>query len=185
VIVAFSTSSRIASVALFDTDGRLICSGEKESNNRASEACLRLVDELEIEVQKATLFLGDIGPGSFTGTRVGVVLAKTFAWTFGAQCGGASAFDLISVERAVVFPSKKGEWFVREPGEPAIRISDLPQNDWIGFGPGIEEEVFPHAKRFGNLLSGIDLCDPLTFVPQYLIEPSISTPKRPLSEVSK
>ncbi len=171
------------SVAVFGADGELLFSGERESRQEASNACLALLEESGLEVLKGTLFLADLGPGSFTGTRVGVTLAKTLAWSAGAKCGGASAFDLISLEETVVFPSKRGEWFVREMGREVIRSVELPSAQHVGFGPGIENPTYPHAKRFVSLLNLVARIAPETLVPLYLIDPSISQPKQPLSRV--
>jgi tRNA threonylcarbamoyl adenosine modification protein YeaZ len=178
VILAFSTSSKMASVAVLSLDGSVVFEGCREADRRASEVCLQLVQESGVDLASCDFFLADLGPGSFTGTRVGVMLAKTFAYTFGAECGGADAFDLISHDQTVVFPSKRGEWFVRQPGSAVVRQVELPEGEFVGFGPGIEHEVFPEAARFAALLSHIARVPAVALVPEYLIEPSISIPKK-------
>lgn len=183
MIFAFSTSSPIVSVAIFDLEGKLIFSGERESRQEASNACLELLASSGVDVLLGTLFLADLGPGSFTGTRVGVTLAKTMAWAAGAVCGGAPAFDLISTDQTVVFPSKRDEWFVRPPGGNVFRSEFLPEGDFVGFGPSIETLVYPSAERFESLLSQVDRIAPEALVPLYLIDPSISQPKQPLSRI--
>jgi tRNA threonylcarbamoyladenosine biosynthesis protein TsaB len=183
VIFAFSTSSPIVSVAVFSAEGEVLFSAESESRQEASNACLRLLEESRLDILQGRLFLADLGPGSFTGTRVGVTLAKTLAWAAKGDCGGATAFDLISVDKTVVFPSRRGEWFVRPPGGEVTRSETLPQSDYIGFGPSIENPMYPHAKRFASLLIHWSRMAPEALVPLYLIDPSISTPKQPLSRV--
>ncbi len=179
MIFAFSTSSKVASVAVFDLGGELLFSGEDEANMRASEVCFALLERSGFAPNDGNLFLADIGPGSFTGTRVGVTIAKTLAFLSGGRCGGIDAFDLISPSEVVVFPSKKGEWFVRQPGDAPVRTVDLPPS-FIGFGPGIDEPIYPHARNFGALLASIQPMDPTEFNPGYLIEPSISIQKKGL-----
>jgi tRNA A37 threonylcarbamoyladenosine modification protein TsaB len=178
VIFAFSTSCSVASVAVFSESGELLFDDSQEAQSRSSGACLAMLAASEYDVKHGTLFLADAGPGSFTGTRVGIVLAKTFSWAMKAKCGSATAFDLVSATRTVVFPSKKGEWFVRRLGEEVIRQTDLPDEDFVGFGPGIEPTVTPLAKRFQDLLPSIVHIAPEALEPGYLIEPSISTPKK-------
>jgi hypothetical protein len=180
VFVTFSTSSSLASIAILSEAGEVLFESEEESNQQASKVCLELLGSFPLDFNEVKAFLADIGPGSFTGTRVGVVLAKTFSWNYGCLCGGASAFDLIAHDQTVVFPSKKGEWFVRNVGEVAYRTEELPGSEWVGFGPGIEHPILPRAARFGHLLDSVSLVDPMSFVPEYLIEPSISTSKKPL-----
>lgn len=147
----------------------------------ASGACLELLESLLARVGKsigdAQLFLSDWGPGSFTGVKVGVTLAKTLAFANGKQTGGARSFELIAVDQTVLFPSKKGEWFIRRPGQEPVRSSELPQEHFVGFGPGIENPSYPRAEKFALLLDRIKPVAPELLLPEYLIEPAISQPK--------
>jgi tRNA threonylcarbamoyladenosine biosynthesis protein TsaB len=183
VIVGFSTSARVASVAIFAPEGRLLWSGREDAPQAASGACLRLLavglQETGLELRDASLFVADLGPGSFTGVRVGVTLAKTLAYALGAKAGGADAFDLVDPSKTVVLPNKKGEWFVRKPGQPVQRVSTLPAEPLTGYGPGTGLETHPDAENFGALLPGLTPVAPEALVPAYLAEPSISTPKKP------
>jgi len=182
VTFAFSTSSRLASVAVFDA-GAVVWSGELDAPRNASSACMQLLRDCGIPVALGTRFCADIGPGSFTGVRVGVILAKTFGFTNRALVAGTDAFDLISVDGASAIPSRKGEWFVREPGSPPKRTSEVP-GSIPGYGwPDDRPQHYPRAAAFLPLLERIVWQDPAAFRPDYLIEPSISTPNHPLSRV--
>jgi hypothetical protein len=145
---------------------------------RASEACFALLEESGFDPGQGTLFLADIGPGSFTGTRVGVTIAKTLAFVVNAKCGGASAFDLITITDTAVLPSKKGEWFIRMVGSDPYRDAALPEGTYKGFGGNLGETTYPLAERFQALLSTIEQVSPEVFNPAYLIEPSISIQKK-------
>lgn len=180
MIVAFSTSSPLASVALIREDGTVAWSGDEWAPRKASEACVRLLQSAPEHVP--TGYLADLGPGSFTGVRVGVVLAKTLAFVHGVKCGGRDAFDLIDPDRPVALPSRKGEWFVRTPGHSPLRTQEEPRG-MAGFGFDGGED-YPNAARFGPLLADIDWQDPFAFVPRYLLEPSISLPKKPYREAA-
>lgn len=186
MIVAFSSSSPVASVALIGRDGTLLASGSRQAPVGASGACIKILAELiaktGLSLQDAEAFVADLGPGSFTGVKVGVTLAKAFAFAQSCPVGGASSFDLIAADRTVVFPSKRGEFFVRRPGAEPVRTEELPQGDFAGFGPGIEPAVFPLAERFAPLIASLKLTTPEALVPLYLIEPSISQPKKPYTE---
>lgn len=177
MIVAFSTSSPLASVALIE-GGRVLASREEMAAQAASGACLRilqgLLDSTGRRLGEATLFAADLGPGSFTGVRVGVTLAKSLAYALGVEAGGADAFDLISADRIVAVPSRRDEWWVREPGKPPYRTRDGAP---AAAGYGKEPTTYPHAARFAEL--SIQAAPPALLVPRYLIEPSISQPKRP------
>ena len=186
MIVGFSTSSAWASVATIDPGSRrVIWQGSENAPQGASGACLdllqKMIEETGVRLEDAELFAADIGPGSFTGVRVGVTLAKTFGHLYSRPVAGASSFDLIAVDQIVVVPSKKGEFFIRVPGQLPVRSADLPSSAFLGFGPGIDPQVFPDASRFFDLLGLLEPVSASEFIPEYLIEPSISTPKKPFA----
>jgi len=135
-----------------------------------------------MELDQVELFASDLGPGSFTGVRVGVVMAKTLAWAVGGKCVGTDSFDLVDPQRVVALPSKKGEFFVRVPGWEPVRMTDVPDGA-VGYGFG-EVETPPEAFRFGPLIGGLEVVAPELLVPRYLIEASISQPKKPLSRLT-
>jgi len=189
VILAFSTSCAYASVAAIDRINGVLWSGTEEAPQGAGGACLRMLDRLKAEtglgLQDAEIFASDIGPGSFTGVRVGVTLAKTFGFMYHKLVAGATSFDLISVESTVVLPSKKGEFFVRRPGSAPVRTVELPEEPFTGFGPGIETQVWPSAARFREILDRLEPVPAMVFAPAYLIEPSISIPKIPFPKLAE
>jgi len=94
---------------------------------------------------------------------------------------GANAFDLIDPHNTVVLPSKKGEFFVRRVGQNPFRTTDLPDQPFVGYGAGIAVQTVPNASRFSSLLGQVQPVAPELLLPQYLIEPSISTPKKPFA----
>lgn len=177
MIVAFSTSSPVASAAVFDAAGKVRYAGSRPAQGAASGACLAMLAEAAISPGEVELWLADVGPGSFTGTRVGVVLAMTFGWTHRARCGGADAFDLIARDRTVAIPNRRGEWLVRRPGE-SPEIVAAGSVEAIGYAPELEETAYPYAARFAGLLATIERIAPEELRPRPVVPPSISTPKR-------
>ncbi len=163
----FSTSGPRASVALVRA-GEVLFAGDEPAQGRAGEACLRLLDEgfRAVGSSEVEVYAADLGPGSFTGVRVGIVLAKTLAWTQGVLCAGTDAFDLVNPAGVVALPSRKGEWFVRTPGAGIERTRVQPEAVGV-----------PLASGFARL--ALRAVSPFELVPGYLLEPSISTPKEP------
>ena len=106
-ILAFDTSTDRLSVAVA-SDGKVLKEIESQAFIRHSEA---LVPALEKVLKSAHLKLEDIhviapgiGPGSFTGVRVGVTVAKLLAYTLKKKLIGVTGFEAIA-EGA---PIKKG-----------------------------------------------------------------------------
>ena len=180
--IAFSSSSPIASVALIDGEGSVICERSQEARQNASGVLFDLLDSLLGEsgrsLEDAKLFASDVGPGSFTGVRAGVTVCKTMAYACGIRVVGADAFDLIDPRRPVAIPSRKGEHFLRLPGRRPAVTSNLPEGV-LGYGPAFESPRYPSAKAFASLLPAREATDPERLVPLYVAEPSISTPKDP------
>lgn len=186
MIIALSTSSPVASVAILEDDGRVRRESSRVAPQAASGACLAMLEALLDEpLSKATLILADLGPGSFTGVRVGVTLAKVLAFMAGASCGGASSFDLVNREGDVAIPSRRGEYFIRKPGHEPFRTTERPATTLVGFGPWFEEgeAVYPLAARFSALVTSLTTLAPEELLPSYLMEPSISLPKSPFGRV--
>lgn len=153
---------------------------------RSSGACLSMLQtglaETGLTLEECDLFCADLGPGSFTGTRVGIVLAKSLAYTLGKKCAGADCFDLMSPTKVAVMPSKRGEYFIRVPGEIPFRTVELPDGDFVGYGFEGGDKP-PSAAGFSLVLDKLVPVAAGEFVPDYLIEPSISTPKKPYRKV--
>lgn len=186
MILALSSSSAMTSVALIDSNGGILFSATREWKNRALEAFSEMLSELPVSLSEVDLFVADLGPGSFTGTRVGVTLTKSLAYAQSKPCSGCDSFDLIAANRTVVFPSKRGEWFVRVPGEAVFRTEEpldvLKQrySDLVGFGLGFEDFAYPSAEKVAEIRGRLVPSSPAELLPIYLIEPSISTPKKPI-----
>lgn len=171
-------------MAVFTQDGQLIWSGQDHAPHAASGACMRLLSECEVQtgakVREGALFIADLGPGSFTGVRVGIVLAKAFAYLNKVECAGAVAFDLINPTGIAFVPSRKNEVFIRMPGDAPTRDSVAP-HEALGYGISEREANYPLASNFRPLLEGLIRMQPVELVPAYFAEPSISLPKRAYS----
>lgn len=149
---------------------------------RAAEACERLIlvglRSASASLRDVRRIVADVGPGSFTGTRVGVTMAKTLAYANGGEVAGVSAFDLIAPGMTVALPLKKGEWWLRRPGQSPQRQLEQPEIGTLGYGAGFEHPVFPEAARVAAILGKLDWVSPNDLVPHYGVEPSISKPNR-------
>lgn len=178
MILLFSTSSPLASAALFSAEGDLIWAESRLAPRQASAACLDMISQVELAQVK--IFAADVGPGSFTGVKVGVTLAKTLAWAAQASCMGVSAFDLISRSEPACIAIRRGVVLRRDPGQDARQVEDDEAQSVQGYGVDGAIEKHPEAARAAGWIAELKTVTPYELSPEYLIEPSISQPKRPL-----
>ncbi|MBS1717960.1 MAG: tRNA (adenosine(37)-N6)-threonylcarbamoyltransferase complex dimerization subunit type 1 TsaB [Armatimonadetes bacterium] len=170
MILVVSTSSPLVSVALLNEEG-VLAHREKIAPRQASPAVFEMLRELKFDPATADFFVADVGPGSFTGVRVGVTIAKTLAFAVGKQACGISAFKLITGER-IAIPVRKNEYLL-STGET---VSSLPPGI-SGYGEGFADQSYPLARNAS--LKDLKPLAPELLVPDYRLEPSISFPKQP------
>ncbi len=100
-IRALETSSFYGSVAGL-VDGALILHHELRTDQRTAQslapAVARILQDLNWRPRDVDLIAVTQGPGSFTGLRVGVTLAKTMAYALGAQVLGVHTLDVIATQ---------------------------------------------------------------------------------------
>ncbi len=99
-ILAFDTSSTSGSVALLD-DGRLV--GEYTAGDVGTHAdwLMRTVSALlrdsSCKIDEIDLFATGVGPGSFTGLRVGISTIKGLAWALKKDVAGVSTLKSLAL----------------------------------------------------------------------------------------
>lgn len=88
MLLAIDTTAAIATVALFQ-DGEFVCEREADAGKKHAETLLPLIDELleenGVRIQQIDLFAVDVGPGSFTGVRIGASLVNALAFATGKK----------------------------------------------------------------------------------------------------
>ncbi|MBQ7667810.1 MAG: tRNA (adenosine(37)-N6)-threonylcarbamoyltransferase complex dimerization subunit type 1 TsaB [Clostridia bacterium] len=93
-VLSVDTSSKVATVAVL-RDGEIILEKESEDQKTHSEKIVPLVDsvleEANLELKDIDEFCVCIGPGSFTGIRIGVSLVKAMAEALNKKVVGVSS----------------------------------------------------------------------------------------------
>lgn len=164
-ILAVETSGLEASVALAEDDRLLAEEILDTAGRRNARLLLPAVDQL---LKQNSWQPGDvdvvavsIGPGSFTGLRVGVVFAKTFAWLNDARLIAVDTLQALAqrvtapdCEIVVISDAQRGDVFVNSyQGDPVlepvgtVRIASLDsvlaelqnQPQQILAGPGVRK----------------------------------------------
>lgn len=118
MILALDTSTAACTAALFDSDGRCIASKDETIGRGHSERLAPMLDEL-LEGRRADLILVGVGPGSFTGIRVGIASAHGLAIGWDCEVRGMSSLALLAASSgadgdvAAAMTGGHGELFVQ------------------------------------------------------------------------
>lgn len=95
MILAIDTSTGACSVALFGADGALIGERHEIIGRGHAEELVPMVDEVLDHHVPSQILVG-VGPGSFTGIRVGIAAAQGMSIGWGIPAHGISSLALIA-----------------------------------------------------------------------------------------
>ena len=153
LILALDTSGKMASCALL-RDGVLLETVAQDSMMDHSRLmlplCERLLQKHGLTFADVDVYAAVVGPGSFTGVRIGTAAVKGFAWAQDKPCAGVSsllamAFD--SEEDGILCCSLKarpGESFYalfRKEGDTLTRLTE----DAVGKDEEMEAAAAMHG----------------------------------------
>lgn len=171
-VLAIETSGRPGSVAVLSTGSPPI---ERPLPGAGRGHARFLVPEINALLSEAGLRMADVdavavsvGPGSFTGLRIGVVAAKTIAWSLRCPAVPVDTFDAIAdrvpTEHSrflVLDDAQRGDVFVRpysrdDAGIPVAEalIEILPRDEWFARVTPNDVVTGPGATRFEETLAG-------------------------------
>lgn len=189
-ILGVSTTSPLASIALFESS-QLLAEQSELTQANASGAVLTMLDRMlpqfDINIADVERFIVDVGPGSFTGTRVGVNLVKAFAFADQKTVAAVNSFDLVSTSETVAIPAGQNQFCLRIPGITfeVVAASDDRLPGAIGWGSVLLHTTYPEAKRARELLTNLAF-RPVTETHElYSSFPNISQPKSSYRTVSE
>lgn len=97
--LAFETTTDTASIALADESGLIAeydFAHRMDLSRRLMPSVMALLADCGTEMRQVEAIGVSIGPGSFTGLRIGVVTAKTLAQTLGVPIAGIVTLDLLA-----------------------------------------------------------------------------------------
>lgn len=103
-ILALDSSATVASVALCE-DTRLLAEYTLNNGNTHSETLLPMVEALlskfNMSARDVDLFAASMGPGSFTGVRIGAATLKGLAFASGKPCVCVSTLEALAENLAL------------------------------------------------------------------------------------
>ncbi len=167
MILAIDTSTAACTAALFSATGECIGQRDEMIGRGHSERLVPMIEEL-LGGRTADRILVGVGPGSFTGIRVGIAAAQGLAIGWDAPLAGMSSLALIAAGAMAEAPvaaamlGGHGELFVQqfEPGPlaPSTPLLNLPPDQAAArisaaavVGPGAADLV--DARGWGEAVA--------------------------------
>ena len=179
LILAFDTSGLAGSVALLEGP-QVLAQCVLDPNRRTAQtlapAIVHVLAVANRQPAQVQLVATSIGPGSFTGLRIGVTAAKTFTYAVGAEVLGISTLEAIAhqsdplapqAEIHAVLDAQRKELFVgRFQSQPPLANDVLPRltrlspdaiidiESWLGMLPPGTVMIGPGLSRLVDRLPG-------------------------------
>ena len=104
LILGIDTSTSILDIAIFNSKGVILASETSDNEKTHSERSMVAIDNVlkkaNVSINHISIFVACIGPGSYTGVRIGVAIAKGLATATGKEYKNISSFDLMSNGKA-------------------------------------------------------------------------------------
>ncbi|HWJ76666.1 MAG TPA: tRNA (adenosine(37)-N6)-threonylcarbamoyltransferase complex dimerization subunit type 1 TsaB [Niallia sp.] len=132
-ILAIDTSNFVMGISLMD-DGKII--GEyitnlkKNHSLRAMPAIEQLMKECNISPKQLSKIVVAKGPGSYTGVRIGVTIAKTLAWTLNIPLVGVSSLEVLAASVGRYFKGYVSPLFDARRGQIYTGLYQFSSNDY-------------------------------------------------------
>lgn len=119
-VLAIDTSNYPLGIALIDDQqviGEYITNMKKNHSVRVMPAIENLCRECDIKPADLEKIVVAEGPGSYTGVRIGVTIAKTLAWTLQIPLVGVSSIEVLAASVARYFPGYVAPLFDARRGQ--------------------------------------------------------------------
>ncbi len=162
MILAIDTSTAACTVASFDASGQCIAHRDQAIGRGHAERLVPMIEEL-LDGRTASHIIVGVGPGSFTGIRVGIAAAQGLAIGWGAELAGMSSLALLAsgatggTSVAAAMHGGHGELLVQQfdtltPTTPFLNLPPIEAAALISaqlvVGPGAAELV--EARGWGE-----------------------------------
>jgi tRNA threonylcarbamoyladenosine biosynthesis protein TsaB len=97
--LAIDTTNNVLGIAVVDEEkviGEYITNLKKNHSVRAMPAIERLLSDCDLSPKQLDKIVVATGPGSYTGVRIGVSIAKTMAWSLQIPIVGVSSLEVLA-----------------------------------------------------------------------------------------
>jgi tRNA threonylcarbamoyl adenosine modification protein YeaZ len=150
--LAIETASEACSVALFE-GVTLLARDHRVLGRGHAEALVPMIGALP-DKGRAARILVSLGPGSFTGVRIGLATARALGFAWGAEVLGYPTLALVAAQAIAQHPGKSltvcmngghGEWFVQDFGPDG-----LPETNALSQTPATARGDIHYSLAAGN-----------------------------------
>ena len=128
--LAIETASEACSIALFEGDD-MLAHDHRIIGRGHAEALVPMIAALP-DKGRSDRILVSLGPGSFTGVRIGLATARALGFAWGAEVLGFPTLALIAAQALAVRPGSgvtvctnggHGEWFLADFGADGLALT--------------------------------------------------------------
>jgi tRNA threonylcarbamoyladenosine biosynthesis protein TsaB len=185
-ILALETSCRDASAALLEADAvgvrivrEVAIGGSQRTAQILMPAVRSLMEASKWKPAEVQLVAIAVGPGSFTGLRIGVTMAKTFAYAVGAQVIGVHTLAVLTEQAGpacrplwTVMDAQRQELFTArfdqaEATSDSVPLRVLSEKNWLGELSSGECVTGPALKMlFSRMPSNVHTVDSQNWQPR-------------------
>ena len=151
-ILGIETTGRVGSVAIIDESGKIVNRVTTDSMSHLRELApmiKELVGELGISLKELDAIAVSVGPGSFTGIRIGLVTARTLAQTLDKKCISVNSLEIFREKAddenkvAVIYNARRGQVYGAIYGNVG--------NELLAPGPYMLDEVLAVSKAYDDI----------------------------------
>ncbi|MGG0717584.1 tRNA (adenosine(37)-N6)-threonylcarbamoyltransferase complex dimerization subunit type 1 TsaB [Robertmurraya massiliosenegalensis] len=119
-VLAIDTSNYPLGIAVIDEEkviGEYITNVKKNHSIRVMPTIETLLKDCDLTANDLTKIVVAQGPGSYTGVRIGVTIAKTLAWTLNIPLVGVSSLEILAASVGRYFPGAVSPLFDGRRGQ--------------------------------------------------------------------
>lgn len=160
-VLAIDTSNYTLGIAIIDEEkviGEYITNIKKNHSIRVMPAIEMLLKDCDLTPNDLTKIVVAEGPGSYTGVRIGVTIAKTLAWTLKIPLVGVSSLEILAAAVGRYFPGSVSPLFDARRGQIYTGLYQY-ENGKIKM---VEKDQILQSKDWAKQLT--NLSQPVLFV---------------------
>ena len=174
-ILALDTANDVLSIAISKNNvivAEHTTNIKKDHSSRLMPAIVDLVEKVALKIEELDAIVVGNGPGSYTGTRIGVTTAKTLAWALNIPLFPISSLAMLAYNGVMMkgyispfFDARRQTVFTAlyyADGERLAEVkkeTNVPMKTWIEELKALDEEVIlmsPHIDNFSELIKTED-----------------------------